>query len=426
MIIKKSNDAWRLATASLLALCLALLAPAQEPLADESADTAEVDTSAEADTTADSDSTAEADTTAETDTSADSDAPSEDGATAEGTTDDQESTDTPAPAATPKNPRRAASFVDALEAAGEDGIAVYCYGPDWSVRSTRMLKSFWNTPELEAATGKAILLAVPFYEDPTDAQQQEHDNAAMGGVSAPPFGVCPTVMLYDKDGVKYATLTGSDDLGQEGDFSIGYQKLREKIAALHKRDELLGKAASLAGVEKAKVLNEIADLPISPPSGLVAMIKEADPADHSGMVRRNTFSALGFLYEQMHTKDGFLSPDFIVDFKAMEAACMKVIKDEALRPEDRQAAYLLLIGQNRRMDNTGPKLKALIAACAKLAPKSRYGILAPGLIDHWVPLKNTKSSEAKHAQKVRDRNKAKEVTAKERDSKRADKNTEIR
>lgn len=396
MIIRKPNKPCRVPAAALLALCLSLAAAPAQDIPPQPAEPAE-----------------------QQEPPAEPAQPAQPAEPAEGTQDAEA-----APAAK-KNPRRADSFTDALLAAGEDGVAVFCYGPDWNMRSLRMLKSFWNTPELEAATGNAILVAVPFYESPTDEQKQEANQAA-GGMKPPPFGVCPTVMLFDKDGIKYANLAGTDHLGQEGNFAQGYQNLRDKLAALRKRNELMLKAESMAGAEKAKVLNEVAELPITPPIGLVEMIKEADPSDSSGMVRRNTFKARDFLYEQMHTKDGFLSPDLIIDFREMEAACMKIIKDESLRPEDRQAAYLLLIGQNRRLDNTGPKLKTLIAACAKLDPNSRYGVLAPALIDHWVPLKNTKSYDAKRAQKQRDRDKAKEVKAKERDSKRADKNTEIR
>lgn len=386
MTIRKSNKPLCYAAVGLLAICLSLPVSAQDA-EEPPADTPAVDEPATADT---------ADDAAQ-----------------------------PAAPEAKKDPRRAASFREALEAAGDDGVAVYCYGPDWNLRSARMLKSFWQTPELEAATGNAILVAVPYYEDPTDAQKDESDTAS-AGMRPPPFGVCPTVMLFDKDGVKYADLTGCDNLGDEQSFAIGYNNLREKMDAMRRRRVLMEKAENTSGAEKARILNEVAELPITPPPNLVEMIREADPGDQSGMVRRNTFKALDFLYEQMGTKDGFLSPDFVVDFRKLEAACLKVAKDETLRPEDRQAAYLLLIGASRRQEITGPKLRTIIQACAKIAPNSKYGRLSGFLTEKWVPLKFSHTSEERSKQRKQEREKNKERKEKERDEKRAAKNTEIR
>lgn len=325
------------------------------------------------------------------------------------------------------NSRRVTSFSDAIQAAGADGIAVFCYGPNWNRRSVQMLKNFWNTSELEQATGSAVLLAVPYYENPTDDQRAATRSAA-GGMSGPPFGVCPTVMLFDANGTKYANLAGTDFLGSEADeYKTGYENLRKYIGYLHKRDELMKQAESTpAGVEKAKLLNQVAELPINAPSGLVQLIREADPDDQSGMVRRNTFNARDFLYEQMGTKDGFLSPDFEVDFKSLEEACLKVAKDETLKPRDRQAAYLLLIGASRRNGITGHKLKALVAACAKIAPQSDYGKLSPFLSDKWASLKSNPTSEDRRNQRRADREKNKDRRNKEKEERKAAKNSEVR
>lgn len=396
-----------------MALALAPAAPAQED--DAPAD----DAITPAETTAE-DTTPSADSAADSADSADGATPAAPAQQGEAATAD--SAATPAPTG---NPRRAETFGDALAAAGEDGVAIFCYGPDWNKVSTRMLKSFWMTRELEEATGSAILVAVPFYESP-NSRQLEESSLASAGMPKLPFGVCPTVMLVDKDGTMYANLPGADYLGTEEDHSKGLKNLREKIAALRKRQELLKKAESLVGVQKAEVLNEIAELPINTPRGLVDQIKEADPTDQSGMVRRNTFSALAFLYEQMHTKDGFLSPDFEPDYGKMTADCMKVIKDKAIRPRDRQAAYLLLIGQARREEINGAKFKNLVNACAKLDPETNYGRLAPVLNNSWANRRITRSREETSAMHKREREKKKERQHKANVDKKADKNGSVR
>lgn len=414
MIIRKPNKLLlQLGSALILAAFFTCTAPAQEEDTDPSP-TEEVDSA--------SDTTDDAATTAEDATTADDDTATPDTPSADDTSADDAAPATPAKKS---NPRRAANFAEALEAAGDDGIAVYCYGPDWNRRSVRMLKEFWETPEVEQATGGAILVAVPYYEYPTQEQEDQSMTAA-SGMKAPPFGVCPTVMMFDKNGDMYANLFGTDNLGDEDHPEIGLNNLKAKLAALRRRNELTAQAESSTGVAKAKLLNEIAELPIIAPRGLVEKIKEADPADSSGMVRRNTFKARDFLYEQMDTKDGFLSPDFVPDYAKMQEACMKVIKDEALRPIDRQAAYLLLIGQSRREEITGQKMKVMITACSKLAPDTVYGRLGPVLTNTWATIRVTHTKEQRRDKRAKEREAAKDRKAKDKDEKRAARNTEIR
>lgn len=433
----------------MLALSLTLAAPAQDADEDATDDSSlqeeTTDEQAEDDSSTNEEEEEDDDDSAATDDSTEEPGESDDDkSTDEPTADDKAPADTPATAEStdnnaaeeeptpdkpkkPNNPRRAASFSAALEAAGEDGVAVYCYGPNWNRRSYDMLSEFWKTPELEAATGGAILVAVPYYEEPTDEQREKNLTAA-AGMSGPPHGVCPTVMLFDKDGVKYANLVGIDHLGTDADsYALGYKNLREKLAALHKRNEILKKAQDTPpGVEKAKLLDQLNSLPILPPPGLVEMIREADPNDASGMVRRNTFDALAFLYEQMHTKDGFLAPDFEEDFQSIENACLKVAKDETLKPLDRQAAYLLLIGSSRRHEISGVRLKQLINACAKIDPNSKYGRLATFLNEKWATIRHNTSSADRSNKRAQERKKEKERRNKERDEKRAAKTTEVR
>lgn len=319
-----------------------------------------------------------------------------------------------------KNPRRADTYFDALQAAGDDGVAVYCYGPDWNQRSLRMLKEFWETPEAEQACGEAIMVAVPFYEDPTEEQQEESSRKG-SGLPNPPFGVCPTVMLITKEGEMYANLPGMDYLEGEN----AYKNLKEKIAALRARISLTKQAETLSGAEKAVVLNKIAELPINTPKGIVDQIKEADPSDSSGMVRRNTYNALQFLYAQMNTKDGFLSPDFEPDIKKIKEECMKVIKDTALRTQDRQMAYALLIGQTRRDRISGKQIKDLINACHKLDPETAYGKLTPTLSGLWGNLNFRMTADERKEANKRERANEKKRREKDREDKKASKNTKI-
>ena len=313
----------------------------------------------------------------------------------------------PAPEEAKKNPRRPETYSDAISNVGNDGIIIFCYGPDWNKRSTRMVKKFWERPEVEKVTGDAQLLAAPIYQDPTPEQKEKADSITQG-MPGVPFGICPTVMMLDTAGIMYANLSGMDNLGDESG-NLALKNIQEKLEAYRKQKKLLAEAENLNGEQKALKLGEVADLPIKAPHDLVDLIRIADPSDKTGMVRRNEHSALQFLYKMMHTKDGFLSADFQPSLKAMTDECMKVINDKALRPEDRQAAYCLLIGQVRREEGGGKHMKDMFDACAKIDPNTVYGRLAASMSNVWNGAKPTISPEQlENAQKdKRDRDKKK-------------------
>ena len=238
--------------------------------------------------------------------------------------------------------QRARTFSEALEKAGADGVVAYCYGPDWNKRSVQLLKTFWNTPAAEQAAGNAVMVAVPFYERDT-AKGAEEAAEIRGNMPAPPFAVCPTVMFFDKTGRKYASFQGADYLGADDECTEGVKNIAKYVQALRKQQELMAQAEGLVGQEKAKLLAEVADLPIEKPASLMQELELADPTDKLGAIRRNKFNALQFMYKQLDTPDGFLKPDFEADYQQMRKDCEEVFKDEAIRNRDRQAVYNLLI-----------------------------------------------------------------------------------
>lgn len=323
---------------------------------------------------------------------------------------------------------RAETYSDALSGAGEDGVIVYCYGPDWNARSVRMLESFWKSPELEKAAGNAKLVAVPYYQgdDPTGKAAD-----IRSGFCGPSFSVCPSVSLLDSSGNRYAELVGTDGLGDETG-AAGIKAIAEKLEAHRKQLELMEKAAITEGAEKAKLISEACDLGIAAPKGAVADIEAADPDDKTGCVRRQKFDALQFMYKQLDTTDGFLAPDFVPDMPQMTKDCMAVFNDKSYKDRDRQAAMNLLIGANRRNFMAGGQLKNLITKDAKVNKETDYGRLLPFLVDDWgnarqkmTSEERKKLAEAKKAAKERDKEAKKSRKDKDSRNKKADRDTTI-
>ena len=320
--------------------------------------------------------------------------------------------------------QRAKTFDEALEKAGSDGVIAYCYGPDWNKRSVQLLNTFWNTPEAEEAAGNAVMVAVPFYERDS-AKGAENAAEIRGRMPAPPFDVCPTVMFFDKSGRRYASFQGSDYLGSDDACSEGVKNISKYVQALRKQQELMEKAAPLVGQEKAKLLAQVADLPITQPDDLMEQLELADPTDKLGALRRNKFNALQFMYKQLDTPDGFLKPDFEADYQQMRKDCEAVFKDEALRNRDRQAVYNLLIGQSRREAIQANQLKGFIKKVNKLDATTDYGKLSPTLVTLWGNLKHKLTPEQRKAAREAKRAKAKEKKDKKRAERRAKDTIEI-
>lgn len=328
--------------------------------------------------------------------------------------------------------QRVATYSEALEKAGDDGIVVYCYGPDWNRRSVRMLNSFWKNPETEAAVGNAVMVAIPFYEN------QNHPKAAEAseircGFPEPPFGVCPLVVMLDKTGRAYAHLPGTDYLGDE-EGEKGRENMRAYRAKFQRYQEIMKKvglaegsegASSVQGAERAKLISEAMDLQLYIPGGsihsmppyidphLLKELEMSDPSDKTGLVRRQSHVELQFRYKLFDTSDGFLKPDFEADYAMIKKECFKIIEDPAYRTWDRQAAYLTFIGQSRREAIQPNQLKGHIKKMGAIDPNTVFGRGASALHDLWGNYSARRTPEQRKA----DREKRKEDAKKKKDKK---------
>ena len=328
--------------------------------------------------------------------------------------------------------QRVATYSEALEKAGDDGIVVYCYGPDWNRRSVRMLNSFWKNPETEAAAGNAVMVAIPFYEDSNHPKASE-GSEIRGGFPNPPFGVCPLVVMLDKTGRAYAHLPGSDYLGDE-EGEKGRENMRAYRAKFKRYQEIMKQVglaeggdgtSSVQGAERAKLISEAMDLQLYIPGGSIAsmapyidpaLLKElelSDPSDKTGLVRRQSHVELQFRYKLFDTSDGFLKPDFEADYPMIKKECFKIIEDPAYRTWDRQAAYMTFIGQSRREAIQPNQLKGHIKKMGAIDPNTVFGRGAGALHDLWGSIKTKRSPEQRKA----DREKRKEDAKKKKDKK---------
>ncbi len=335
---------------------------------------------------------------------------------------------------------RVGSFDEALEKAGPDGVIAYCYGPDWNMRSTRMLRSFWNTPELMEAAGDAMLVAVPFYQDPY-TKGAETGPEIQGSMPAPKSGICPAVLMFDKEGRLYASLLGGDGLFQNKEEEVaefikskkkkkeeqkpltneeleegklGLANIKKNLAYLKEQEELLKKAeAATTPKDKTMYISQAAELPITPPENYINNMIDIAPLDEGSYIKRSEFSALAFMYEQLDTTDGFIPDDFYEDPEVIAKACKAVYEDKSLKAADRQAAYALMIGAQRRASERGSILKRGIKSMGDIDLTTCFGLMSADLMEFWGTNKSLSSDERKA---LRDKKKAQDKAKKEKEA----------
>lgn len=308
--------------------------------------------------------------------------------------------------AAPDPSRRFTSVQDALGKANDDGIIVFLYGPGWNRRSVALLHRFWESDAVQQASGGALLVA----------QAVEPDQASLPQPLGAYLPVCPSLIFLDKNGEVYAYMSGMDAIGNE-EGNRGLQNIRVMLDRLRQRNGLMAQSRNSRGANSAEFIHKAAEIPFPQPHYIgghfpspeytqtnprvrfASMIRRVDPADSRGYARSLLYNPVSFMYSQLNTRDGFLSPRFAPNYEQVKAACLQVANNNALRPEDRQQAYALLIGlahSNKRSPN---EIGGFISALSQLDASSFYGRLSPTLMQIWAGGSSGKNSGKRKAPK---------------------------
>ncbi len=267
--------------------------------------------------------------------------------------------------------QQAATYEDAAKKAKDDGILIYMYGAGWDKIGEKMLTTLWKSREIDKVAEQAIMLTLPVYQNPTEAEKK-HTAKILGNYKLPNgISSYPCILMLDRNGRPYATIQGSDLTASPAQ---AVKTIRSNIEKLDQRTKLMQRAERAQGLEKAKLLGQTCDLGIAPPDKVLDMIKQADPEDKSGYVRRLQFSpwALG---------------DQIKELDAEEAVSRvrRMADDPAYTTYQKQEMYAVLTGKLRRNSPAYDlkKLRTVFEEMRDLDPESMYGVAAASSIDAW-------------------------------------------
>ena len=281
-------------------------------------------------------------------------------------------------------PGSAATVYETQQAAAgavtEDGYMLVVYAKGWDRFSEPFCKKVIAAPEIQEAAGKAALILAPFYQYASDDDKVEQAKiwGDLKEPSATSMETYPCILMYDKSGYLYGRVQGTSFL--KGTMAEVAAEVKAKLEAKHQQEAIMLKAETASGVEKAKLIADACAIEgIERPDGWRDMVKNADPGDQSGMVRRLNFDYYGFSQAYCGRKeDGGKE----LGTEGTISAMRELLKDPAYTPEQKQAMHAVIIGTLRRSGASAAQLKGAVLEMKKLNPNSHLGVTA----DHYIKL----------------------------------------
>ena len=273
---------------------------------------------------------------------------------------------------------------EAAEAVTDDGYALVVYGKGWDRFSEQLCQKIIAAPEVQQAAGNAALILTPFYQYATESERSSQHEVwgALVEPRAHSMETYPCLLLYDKEGYLYGRVQGPVVL--RGTMAEIAADLKTKMDSKRKQEEIMKKAEAASGVERAKLYAEACTFDnIEWPNNIRAKVKEADPGDQSGMVRRLHFD--GWALAQKYCgkdPDGGLQLGEGPTVKAME----DMIKDDAYTPEQKQVMHAIIIGTLRRSNAAGnkPQMRQHANEMKRLNPESNLGVTVDQIMKLWI------------------------------------------
>ena len=273
---------------------------------------------------------------------------------------------------------------EAAKSVTDDGYILAVYAEGWDRYSKELCKKIVADAKLQQAAGNAAIVLTPFYQYATsdDKLKQAEVWGALEEPRSHSMESYPALLMYDKNGYLYGRVQGT--LLIRGSIEEIAADVKAKLEAKHKQEEIMKKADAASGVERARLIAEACEFKnIERPNNYRDLVKQADPSDASGMVRRLHFDAWGLAQKYCGKKsDGGLELGETETVNAM----MEMMKDPAYTNEQKQVFHAIIIGTMRRASGTAAntQVRNHLLEMKKLDPESNLGVSADQAIKIWL------------------------------------------
>lgn len=275
----------------------------------------------------------------------------------------------------------AKTFAAAKKRNPKDGIIAYFYGPDWDVRSTKMLKTLWESSEIKSACGDSAMLPVPVYQEP-DEKQKKNAKTIREGMKVPHIFSYPAIVMFTEEGEKYYILQG-DEIFEETPKVA--ETIKAKLKLFRERKAILKKAERAKGLEKARLYGEALLDGIEPPEDALKVIKANDPKGETPYARRLEFDVFKLLTDQTYKDPDKPDKVLIAPDAAVALVTKLAIADETTYlPWQRQELLAACAAYLRRLDKNDARIKTLHKKILEIDPESVWADFVEDSEARWL------------------------------------------
>lgn len=189
------------------------------------------------------------------------------------------------------------SMEEAKAKVTDDGYILFAYADGWDTYGKKVALKLYKNKEVAKAAGQAVRIpyALP---QALDDDARKAFNAQWEGIKIPNADNYPALLLFDRNGRHYSTISGTY-MTKAKPAKVA-KLIKERMAAKREQDELMRQAAEAKGVDKARLIAKACNLKdINRPDNYEKQLRAADPNDESGVVRQVTFNPWGFVEKKI-------------------------------------------------------------------------------------------------------------------------------
>ncbi|MBR5522475.1 MAG: hypothetical protein IKV82_03305 [Akkermansia sp.] len=190
-------------------------------------------------------------------------------------------------------PAKALTWEEAQTKVTDAGYILFAYADGWDTYSKQVSNKLMKNKAVKKAAGDAIVLHYPI-KQALNEEEQKARTEQWKGIKVPNADSYPALLFFDNKGKHYSTISGT--FMRKAQPKKVAKMITERMEGKRKQNELMAQAEKAKGAEKARLIAEACLIEnINRPDRYEKMMKDADPKDECGLIRRVTFNPWVFV-----------------------------------------------------------------------------------------------------------------------------------
>lgn len=194
-------------------------------------------------------------------------------------------------------PAKTLTWEEAQTKVTDAGYILFAYADGWDTYSKQVSNKLMKHKAVKKAAGDAIILHYPI-KQALNEEEQKARTEQWKGINVPSADCYPALLFFDSKGKHYSTISGT--FMRKAQPKKVAKMITERLEGKRKQNELMAQAEKATGVEKARLIGQACLIEnINRPDRHEKMMKDADPKDECGLIRRVTFNPWAFVESKL-------------------------------------------------------------------------------------------------------------------------------